>query len=239
MEAASFYRSSLLQLQETGIDYLVGGGFAFLYYTGIHRDTKDLDIFCRPDDCPRILRHFITLGYRVEQTDSRWLAKIFHGDHFIDIIFDSPNNICQVDDSWFEHAVYGTVHDMPVKLVGPEELIWCKIYVQNRERFDGADVNHLFLRYGEKLDWNRLFSRMNKHWHLLLAQILIFQFIYPADYHRVIPKSIFDELMRRAREQYELPPVLERICLGPMIDQTQYEVDIKAWDYKSYTMKSV
>lgn len=238
-EAGLFYREALGVLHETGVDFLVGGAFALFHYANIFRDTKDLDIFCKSSDYPKILKHFDRLGYKTELTDARWLAKIFKDDYFIDIIFDSPNNICRVDESWFQHAVETVVHGMPVKLMAAEELIWCKIYVQNRERFDGADVNHILLGYGRQLDWNRLFRRLDKHWHLLLAQILIFQFIYPADYKEIIPSWLFEELMRRAHEQYELPPAFERVCLGPLIDQTQYETDIKAWNYKAYTIKTV
>jgi hypothetical protein len=45
--------------------------------------------------------------------------------------------------------------------------------------------------------------------------------------------------MRRAHEQYEIPPAFEKVCRGPMIDQTQYEIDIKEWNYKTYTIKTV
>ena len=127
----------------------------------------------------------------------------------------------------------------PVRFLPAEELIWCKIYVQNRERFDGADVNHVILKTGRNLDWKRILSRMDQHWHLLLAQILIFQFVYPADYAELIPKWLFDELMRRAHEQYDVPPSVARICRGPIIDQTQYGVDIKEWGYIVQTMRSV
>src|SRR5690606_1433229 len=149
------------------------------------------------------------------------------------------NNICRIDDNWFEHATDAEFVGINVKLLSPEDLIWCKIYVQNRERYDGADVNHIILRYGKKLDWKRLLSRMESHWHLLLSQLINFQFVYPGDYHEIIPKWLFDELIARAQEQYELPPQRKKICRGPIIDQTQYSIDIKDWNYKSYTLKSV
>src|SRR5205814_10674936 len=69
-------------------------------------------------------------------------------------------------------------------------------------------------------------------------QILMFQFVYPADYHDIIPKWLFDELINRATEQYDLPPSLEKVCRGPVIDQTQYCTDIKEWNYKAIDRKS-
>lgn len=238
-EAHAFYREALILLQESGARFMLGGAFAMFHYTGIYRDTKDLDVFCAPTEYPKILKYFAAKGYLTEMTDVRWLAKVFKGEYYIDIIFASVNNIFRVEESWYEHAVTASFVGVPVQLLSPEELIWCKIYVQNRERFDGADINHIMLRNGQQLNWERLLSRLDHHWHLLLAQILIFQFIYPADYQEIIPKWLFDELMKRAYEQYDLPPVVERVCRGPMIDQTQYQTDVKEWDYKSYTIKTI
>jgi hypothetical protein len=235
-ESMAFYREALELLNSSGADYMLGGAFATFKYTGIYRDTKDLDVFCKSADYPKILKHFEQQGYKVSVHDARWIAKVFKGEYFIDLIFDSVNNICTVDDAWFEHAAKGEFAGMAVKFIPAEELIWCKTYVQNRERFDGADVNHIILKYGKQLDWKRLLSRLDQHWHLLLAELIVFQFVYPTDYQEIIPKWIFDELMQRAQMQYELPAAIVKVCRGPMIDNTQYAIDIKNWEYKSYTI---
>ena len=44
--------------------------------------------------------------------------------------------------------------------------------------------------------------------------------------------------MNRAHEQYDLPPAVDKVCRGPVIDQTQYATDIKEWDYKVSTIKT-
>ena len=41
-------------------------------------------------------------------------------------------------------------------LCPPEEMIWSKAFVQERERFDGADVLHVFRTLGRTLSWDRL-----------------------------------------------------------------------------------
>jgi hypothetical protein len=237
-EAHAFYKEALGLLEECGTNFMLGGAFAMFNYTGIYRDTKDLDVFCKPSEYSKIMKFFAEKGFRTELTDVRWLAKIFKGEYFIDLIFDTVNNICTVDDTWYEHSTKGEFAGMPVKFIPAEELIWCKIYVQNRERYDGADLNHIILKYGKNLDWKRILFRMDPHWHLLLSQIINFQFVYPADYHEIIPKWLFDELISRANEQYDLPPAVERVCRGPVIDQTQYMVDIKDWNYKVSTIKT-
>lgn len=238
-EAHAFYKEALELLEESGANFMLGGAFCMFEYTGIYRDTKDLDIFCKASEYARILKFFADKGYKTELTDVRWLAKVFKGEYFIDIIFDTVNNICRVDDSWFQHAVDAEFVGCNVKLLPPEELIFCKLYVQNRERYDGADVNHVMLKQGKTLNWERLMQRMDPHWHILLAQLIQFQFVYPSDFHEIIPRWLFDELIRRAQEQYDLPSAVERVCRGPIIDQTQYQVDIKDWNYKVMTIKTV
>lgn len=54
-ETRNFYLRSLALLDQANIPFLIGGGYAMSHYTGIIRHTKDLDVFCRPADCDRIL----------------------------------------------------------------------------------------------------------------------------------------------------------------------------------------
>ncbi|MDX5422971.1 MAG: nucleotidyltransferase family protein [Hymenobacteraceae bacterium] len=236
--AHDFYRDALSLLTESKADFLVGGGFALRLYTDIMRDTKDLDIFCKSGDYPRILKTFREQGYETELTDDRWLAKAIMGENFMDIIFNNPGNHCAVDDTWFERSVKSELLGIKVNVIPAEALVWSKLYVQNRERYDGADINHIILRYGKKLDWKWLWMHMEQHWQLVLAQLLSFQFVYPSE-RDLVPKWLYDELLVRAKEHLELPPPIEKICRGPLIDQTQYATDITEWDYKVVTIRSV
>lgn len=231
-QSHDFYTRILGLLRESGERFMIGGAFAVSHYTGIWRDTKDLDVFTDKESSMALLRFFSTRGYRTELTDMRWLGKVFDGDYFIDLIFDTPNNICKIDDSWFDAAEDGVLFDEKVRFISPEDLIWCKSYVQNRLRYDGADVHHVILRQGERIDWRRLLGRLDQHWHLLFSSLILFQFIYPADYRRLIPRWLFDALLARATEQYDLPAAVRPVCLGPLIDQHQYVTDIREWGYK-------
>ncbi|PKV76126.1 nucleotidyltransferase [Pontibacter ramchanderi] len=238
LSAEDFYKEALNLLVKSEAKFLVGGGLALDMYTGINRATKDLDIFCKVGECPRILKTFAESGYYTEMTDARWLAKAKKGDHLMDLIYNNPASLCPVDDRWFEYATEGELYGVKVKFMPPEELIWCKLYVQNRERYDGSDINHLILRCGEKLDWNRLWSYTEQHWQLVLAQFMSFHFVYPSD-RDIIPRWLMDELLLRAKEQYDVETPKEKICRGPYIDQTQYGHDITVWDYKALTMRTI
>jgi hypothetical protein len=102
--AEAFYREVLQLLNESKIPFMLGGGFALRHYTGIYRDIKTWTLFCKGGDYTRILMFFAEHGFQTELTDVRWLAKIVKGDHFVDLIFNTVNNICTVDDGWFEHS---------------------------------------------------------------------------------------------------------------------------------------
>jgi len=70
---------------------MVAGGFAVNYYTGLSRPTKDIDIFVKAGDYPKILNKFTSLGYKTQVSDERWIAKIFKGKLYVDLIFGSSN----------------------------------------------------------------------------------------------------------------------------------------------------
>ncbi len=237
-EQILFYKEALQLLNKHEIPYLLGGAFALCQYTGISRNTKDIDLFCKAGDYQHVLKFLKDNGYEVEVTDARWLAKVYKDGYFIDIIFNTTNNLCPVDDSWFDHAPEATLFDLSVHCVAPEDLIWCKMYIQDRDRFDGADINHMILKKGKDLDWAHLLNRMEQHWHLLLSHLLTFQFVYPSE-RDIIPRPFFNDLLRRAKEQFDLPPSKNKVCLGPVIDHSSYEIDVLEWDFKALTLKTV
>jgi len=105
VEKAELYRTALEMLNRSGVPYLVGGTYAFHYYAGIARTTKDFDIFVRPRDMQRVLDVLKRAGFKTEVAFPHWLAKAHHGDRFIDVIYSSGNGVAEVDDEWFAHAV--------------------------------------------------------------------------------------------------------------------------------------
>src|SRR5229473_3075971 len=156
---AEYYRDALRALSASPIPFLIGGSHGLARYLEVERETKDLDVFVCPDDIQRTLGFFRDLGYRTELTFPHWLGKVYRGSTFIDLIFSSGNSIARVDADWFTYSRNDEVLGVPVKLCPPEEMIWSKAFVQERERFDGADVIHLLRALGLTLDWARLLAR--------------------------------------------------------------------------------
>jgi hypothetical protein len=228
--AETYYADAIDRLIASGLSFMVGGAYAMRQYAGVVRDTKDLDVFCLPGDHPELLEVLADAGYRPEITDATWLAKAFRDDHYVDIIFGSGNGACTVDDTWFEHAPRGEILGRPVQLVPPEEILWTKMLVEERHRFDGADVNHLLRTRGTELDWKRVLRRMEPYWEILFSHVLQFRFVYPAE-RAVVPDWLLEELMNRLAHQMRAPVPLEKVCRGPLLSKHQYEIDIREWGY--------
>ena len=227
-----FHASVLAELNAAGCEFLVGGGHALEWYLGIGRSVKDLDLFMRERDVPGALSHVAErLGYTWEMTFPHWLAKIKRDDReHIDVIFNSGNAVCAVDDDWFRHAVPATVMGEPVGLCPPEETIWSKAFVMERERYDGADIAHLLHACAETLDWSRLARRFGRHWRVLLSHLVLFGFIYPSERRR-IPEPLMRRCLQLLEQEMRHAPT-RRICRGPLTSRAQFLVDVQIWGYE-------
>ncbi len=213
-------------LLDSGVPFLVAGAYAFFVYTGIFRDTKDLDLMVRERDVPAARRALEQAGFGTELLDPGWIAKAYLGESFVDLIFSSSNGLGVVDEAWFEHAREGTILGHRCALAPVEEIIFTKAFVDERERYDGADVNHLIYACGEGMDWERLLARFGPHWEVLLAHVTFYRFVYPGARSRV-PAWLVDELCARVRAQLHAgdEPAGAMICRGKLISAVQYRHD--------------
>jgi hypothetical protein len=229
-DADAFYADALRILHDSKIPFLVAGTFAVNCYTGINRATKDLDVFCKAGDFPRILLHFKDHGFATEIEDERWIAKVRRGSCFFDVIFASATAVVTVTDAWLQESHPAELYGVPVQLTPPTEMIWSKALLQNRHRYDGADIAHLILRQGDRIDWQRLLNHMEQYWEVLLIHVLNFRFIYPSERDRV-PRWLFDELLLRARQQADLPLPQTKVCRGRLFSPEDYRVDVTQWGF--------
>ena len=229
-EAEAFYAESLRLLKETGIPFLLAGTYAVSAYTGIQRPTKDLDVFCKAGGYPRILARFQELGYAAEIEDERWIAKVRKGAHFFDVIFNSTVAVVPVTDSWFAEAPAIHVHGVEARLVPPTELLWSKVFIQDRCRYDGADVAHVILKQHASIDWHRLLAYMDPYWEVLLIHLLNFRFIYPGE-RELVPRWLFGELVARLETRAGLPAPRTKVCRGRLFSRREYLADITEWGF--------
>jgi hypothetical protein len=230
-ETRDFYRDTIHVLRRGKVSFLVGGAYALERYTGVERHTKDFDVFVRPEDAGRALGVLAAAGYRTELTFPHWLGKAYLADDFIDVIFASGNGVARVDDQWFEHAVGAEVWGLAVRLCPAEETIWSKSFVQERERFDGADIAHLLRACGPDLDWPRLLRRFGPHWRLLLEHLVVFGFVYPGERDKV-PAWVMNDLLVRLQGEVSAPPLPTKVCRGTLLSREQYLIDVERWGYE-------
>jgi hypothetical protein len=235
-ESREFYCQALTLLNQAGVPFLIGGAFAFERYTGIVRDTKDIDVFAHPDQVQQILDVFAAAGYETEYAVSHWLAKAYRGEYFVDFIFNSAHGQLPVSALWFEHGVATEVLDIPVHICAPEEMIWSKSFVMARNRYDGADVAHLILACGQRLDWSRLVHQFGPHWRVLFSHLVLFGFIYPGKRSH-IPAWVMETLSQRLLQETGSDETADNLCQGPLLAPLQYLPDLEDWGYEDVRLR--
>jgi len=221
------YREVLTALNEHKVPYAVAGAVALEKYTGIWRETKDLDLFIEAHNVARALNHLQRCGFGCETLDPVWLSKAHRGEYFVDLISGMSNGVIMVDGSWMKRTQPATIVGIETRIISPEDLIGSKLFVTRRERFDGADIAHIIYRTRGNLEWKRLLELAGEHWEMLLWTLVLFRYIYPAhsDY---VPSEFWEDLLSRymllVREQNPKAPFR-----GSLVDENMFSIDIKDW----------
>ena len=217
-------------LQDANVPFLLGGAYVVEVYSGVSRRSKDFDLYVRPRDVDAAMDALARAGYKTEMTFPHWLAKAGRGRDYIDLIFRAGNGLCEVDDSWFERARDDELLGLHMKLSAPEEMIWMKAFIMERERFDGADIAHILRRCAMDLDWPHLVRRFGPDWRVLLSHLVLFGYIYPTEQGR-IPNSVMEDLIARLRRESPAGGQ-ERLCRGTLLSRKQYLVDVHMWRFR-------
>jgi hypothetical protein len=189
-------------LHTAEVPFLIGGAYMVEVCGGVSRSTKDFDLYVRPNHVKAALRALARAGYKTELTFPHWLAK----------------------------ATDEELLGVPVKHCAPEEMIWMKAYIMERERFDGADIAHIFLCCAAEIDWAHLVRRFGSDWRVLLSHLILFGYIYPGERAR-IPAAIMEDLITRLRGEARTAEP-ERLCRGTLLSREQYLVDVQEWGFR-------
>ncbi len=225
------YKSALTALNAAGIPYVIAGAYAIYEHTGIYRETKDLDIFVDPTLLVGAMRALKGAGMSARLEQPHWLAKATCGDLFIDIIFGMGNGLAMIDDDWYRFSRPAILAATPVRIAPAEELLWHRLFISERHRQDMADIVHLIVCVGSRMEWKRIVAKTGEHWPLLLAQIQMFDYVYPQ--HRDgVPRWVRDELLDRARADMERERTAELVTRGPIISRFSFTIDVHEWEMK-------
>lgn len=224
------YQEVIAILNRAGVPFIVSGLYAIYEYTGIYRKTKDLDLFFEPRAIVPAARALKEAGFTVRLEQAHWIAKAFRDGVQTDLIYGMGNGLALIDGDWHRYARTGILAAQPVRVAPPEELIFHRLFVSERHRSDMADVLHLILSRGDQLDWDRLLRRVGEHWRLLLAQIQLFDFVYPG-HRRRVPKEVRLALLERARDGIDDVGDPD-ICQGTLISRFSFSIDVNEWGFR-------
>src|SRR5207237_4042844 len=98
------HRRSVVALQDTDIPFLIGGAYVVEVYAGVSRQTKDFDLYLRPQHVDLALDALKRAGYKTKKTFPHWLAKASRGRDPVDMIFRAGNGLRDWDESGSERA---------------------------------------------------------------------------------------------------------------------------------------
>lgn len=233
LSSQGFDHALLASLMRADVPFLVGGSVAMERHAGVTRRHEGLQLFIRRDDWPGAEAALNHNGIDTRIAFAHWLARASKGDRTADIVHNGRNGLTPVDAHWFDRPLFGDVAGLRVRLCPPEELIWSKAFVMDREQFDGADVLHLVRARRDGLDWDRLLELFERYPPVLLAHLVLFGFVYPGGADAVPPWVLAHLWSRLGDERGDEHGGL---CRGTVLARGQYLVDVEKWGYSDARM---
>lgn len=229
-EERDVYQRALRALNAASVPYVVAGAYAIYEHTGIYRQTKDLDLFVEPVMVLPAARALRDAGFVMRLEDLHWLAKGFVGDAFVDLIYGMGNAVSFIDSDWRTYSRAGVLAAEPVRMAPAEELIWHRLFINERHRHDMSDIVHLVLTVAGGLDWERLLAKVGPHWPLLLAQLQLFGYVYPG-YRSNVPAWVMDRLLEQARATAGRDEDDTELTRGTLISRFSFAIDVREWGF--------
>jgi len=168
---------------EAEIGILLGGGLGLSAYMPLKRRTKDIDFYILPAHRDRMVALLKEAGfadyYEKLPYDRNWIYRSYRGEVIVDIIWSFANYLTEVDEEWFRHGRHISHGGLDIRVVPPEELLWAKLFVLQRERCDWPDLLNLIYYAGPDLNWERLRSRIGLNQPLLDSLLGLFHWLCP------------------------------------------------------------
>src|SRR5262249_62213350 len=102
------------------------------------------------------------------------------------------NHRQQIDELWMSGPRV-RLRGQPAKILPPEEMLWDKLYIMQRERCDWPDVMNLLYATGARLDWERLLDRIGDDAPLLAGALSVFRWLAP-EHARQLPPWLWERV---------------------------------------------
>jgi hypothetical protein len=191
------YKCVLDRLAEEQLPFALGGGLALGVYTEKFRRSKDLDIYIVPEHREQVIRVMSECGlddyFPVKEYVRHWIYRGHRDDVIVDAIWAMANQRAQVDSRWIDGGPMVQMFGQEFHVIPPEELLWSKLYVMQRDRCDWPDIMNLVYAAGPTLDWNHLLRRVAEDRPLLKGVLSVFSWLSPQR-AAGIPSRVWEQL---------------------------------------------
>ncbi|HYI94619.1 MAG TPA: nucleotidyltransferase [Bryobacteraceae bacterium] len=191
------YKCVLNRAIKAKVPFALGGGLAVGVYTGIGRYTKDLDLYILPEHRDWVIEMMAHCGladyYETKPYDRAWIYRAHDNEVIVDSIWAMANKRAVVDEGWLVRGPMIRMFDQKFPVISPEELIWSKLYVLQRDRCDWPDILNLISATGPALDWDHLIDRVAEDQPLIKGVLSVFSWVAPESAAQ-LPGWVWDKL---------------------------------------------
>lgn len=179
------------------VPFALGGGLAVGVYTGQGRHTKDLDLYILPEHREWAIGVMGQCGledyFDTKPYNREWIYRASSGEVIVDSIWAMANKRADVDHGWLDRGPMIRMFNQEFRVIPPEELIWSKLYVMQRDRCDWPDILNLISATGASLDWNHLMCRVAEDLPLIKGVLSVFSWVSP-EKARTVPGWVWRKL---------------------------------------------
>lgn len=218
------YAQVLRTLGDAQVSFAVGGAWAVNHYLRLGRYSPDLDLMLEPTSLGPALEALTSIGGELIDTGVMQ-ARVALPVGEVDLIHHFAQGEYAVEPAFLQHSVPARLFNTATLVTAPDDLIWTKVFIASRYRFDGADVVRLMRATHDCLNWRRLQELLAPFPQLLMAYLNLYAFVYP-DCRNTIPDWLWKDLY--ANLQTPVEPTEPKICRGPLLDSHHFAFDLIA-----------
>ena len=179
----AIFRPAIEAIRALGVPFAIGGGLATALYTGMWRNSKDIDLYVLRQDRERVIAAILGTGltdyFDELPYDRAWIFRAARDGVIIDTMWALANGAGDITADWLTRGAHAQVRGEMLRLLSPEDVFWTKLHVMQRDRCDWPDLLNLLYAAGPAFDWTRLLARMTGDERLLAALISLFAWVAP------------------------------------------------------------
>ena len=203
------FRNAIDAVRMLQVPFAIGGGMAISFYTGLWRNSKDIDLYVLPQHRDAVIAAVLGAGlhdlFDEQPYDRAWIFRSVHVGVIVDVMWALANGAGEVEPAWLTRGGLAEVRGETLRLLAPEEMFWSKVHVVQRDRCDWPDLLNLLYTTGTHFDWTRLLQRMASQERLLASILSMFAWIAPGR-ARLLPEWLWRRL------HLEAPPAGAMRC---------------------------